>query len=88
MAKYRTKSKEVEAVKFTRDNFEEVKEFTNGKAMNFYIPHNIEGQANCELECKNKVFRVLENRYIVKDSDGNFYICSEDSFESLYEEVK
>lgn len=37
MAKYKSKSTEIEAVKFTRDNVEEVEEFTNGKAKNFIL---------------------------------------------------
>lgn len=86
MARYRTKVKYIEAVKFTRNNIAEVEEFTNGKVKEFYIPHNIEGQATCKLENNNRVYEVAENKYIIKITNDDFYICSEDSFEAIYEE--
>ena len=87
MARYRTKIKYIEAVKFTRDNVDEVKEFTNGKAMNFIIDKSLNGQASCKIELSSKTLNVGEGKYIVKNSDGEFYICSEDSFESVYKKV-
>lgn len=85
MALYRTKVKYIEAVKFTRNNIEEVEEFTNGKATNFIIDKSINGQASCKIKLyNNKILNVGEGKYIVKNSDDDFYICSEDSFESLY----
>lgn len=85
MAKYKSKSTEIEAVKFTRDNVEEVKEFTDGKAKNFILEKRINGTFHCDLERYENTVRVLEGRYIVKSLNGDFYICSEDSFESMYE---
>lgn len=87
MARYRTKVKYIEAVKFTRNNIAEVEEFTNGKVKEFYIPHNIEGQAICKIECAGKILNVGEGKYVVQDSNDDFYICSADSFESLYKRV-
>lgn len=88
MALYRTKSNYIEAVKFTRNNIEEVKEFTNGKAKNFILEKGINGLVICDLECCHKIIKVLENKYIVKLLDGDFYICSDDSFEEKYEKVE
>lgn len=83
MARYKTKSVEIQAVKFTRHNIEEVKEFTNGKAK----ISSAHGEIYCRLECNNGFFGVMENKYIVKVSDDIFYICSEDSFEEAFESL-
>lgn len=85
MGLYRTKSNYIEAIKFTRSNFNEVIDFTNGKAKHLFI--SLDGYASCELECSTRVLRVMENRYIVKISNNNFYICDEESFESLYKRI-
>lgn len=87
LALYKTKSNYIEAIKFTRDNILEIKKFTNNKAKNFIVPKNIGGFASCELECNGRLFGVMENKYIVKISDDNFYICSEDSFERTFERI-
>jgi hypothetical protein len=82
MAEYIRKTYKIEAVKFTRNNIEEIKEFTNNKASNFILNNNY---MICDLESKGKTIKVLENKYIVKHKDGHFYICDKDDFESIYE---
>lgn len=83
MAIYKTKSANVEAVKFTCDNIKEVMRFVGTTRLRLYL---VEDTVSCII-IQNDELHVEENKYIVKGSDGEFYICSEDSFESVYEKV-
>lgn len=83
MAVYRTKSVKVEAIKFTCENIKEVMEFIGTTRLRLYLTEDV---INCII-IQNDELHVAENKYIVKGSDGEFYICSEDSFEELYEMV-
>lgn len=84
MALYRTKSNTIEAVKFTYNNLKEVMDFVN---VNRLIIYKTEDILCCIVKNKDNDIHVSENKYVVKGSDGEFYICSEDSFESAYERV-
>lgn len=83
MAFYRNKSAKVEAIKFTCDNIKEVMKFVGVTRLRLYLVEDI---VFCII-IQNDEIHVEENKYIVKGSDGEFYICSEDSFESVYEKV-
>lgn len=84
MAIYKTKSTEIEAVKFTCDNIKEVMKFVGTTRLRLYL---VEDVVSCII-IQDDELHVEENKYIVKGSDGEFYICSENSFGSIYEEVK
>ena len=83
MATYKTKSAKVEAIKFTCDNIKDVMKFVGMTRMRVYL---VENTLSCII-VQNDELHVEENKYIVKGSDGEFYICSEDSFESTYEKI-
>ncbi|AEA86229.1 hypothetical protein phi9O_gp5 [Clostridium phage phiCP9O] len=85
--KYRKKPVVVEAVKFTRDCFEEIKEFTNGKAYNFRTEKTINGKSYCDIKTLEGVITATEGDYIIKGIKGEFYPCKPDIFEKTYEEV-
>lgn len=84
MATYKTKSAKVEAVKFTCINLKEVMNFIN---TNRLIVYKTEDTLHCIVKNNGIDIHVEENKYIVKGSDEEFYACSEDSFESMYEKV-
>ena len=84
MTTYKTKSAKVEAIKFTCDNIKEVMKFVGATRLRLYL---VEDTISCII-IQNDELHVSENKYIVKGSDGEFYICSEDSFESVYEKVE
>ena len=83
MATYKTKSAKIEAVKFTCDNIKEVMKFVGVTRLRLYL---VEDTVSCII-IQNDELHVEENKYIVKGTDGEFYICSEDSFETVYEKV-
>lgn len=83
MAFYKTKSAKIEAVKFTSNNIKEVMQFVGMTRMRIYL---VENKLSCII-IQNDELHVEENKYIVKGSDGDFYICSEDSFEEMYERI-
>ena len=49
MAKYIKKPIIIEAIQFTRNSFEEIREFTNGKAHNFRTERCINGKSYCDI---------------------------------------
>lgn len=83
VTKYRKKPIEIEAVQYTQDNVEEIKDFV-GKALTF-----------CRYANDTKIFiDTLEGKmmltkgdYIIKGVNGEFYPCKPDIFEKTYEKV-
>lgn len=80
MAKYRKKPVVIEAVQFTRGNFEEIEKFVGGDA---------------EWRDRELIIATLEgplhasnNDYIIKGVQGEFYPCKPDIFEATYEAVE
>lgn len=86
--KFRKKPQNIEAIQFKRDCFEDVKEFTNGKAFNFRTERCMNGRCYCDLRNLNRVMTVVEGEYIIKDASGGFFTCKPDSFEKDYEKVE
>lgn len=64
--KYRAKE-EIEAIQFTRNNWEELVAFTNGKIYNLQIEKRPGGKAMCKLESGTATLAIDEYDYIVKD---------------------
>ena len=85
--KYRKKPVEIEAIQFTRDNFDEIVKFTNGKAENFTIERCLNGKCFCEIPTLEGVMTANEKDYIIKGVNGEFYPCKSDIFEKTYEKV-
>ena len=87
MKKYIKKPIVVEAIKFTRSNYEEVMEFTDGNAFGLSIEKCINGKCHCFIKTLESSFCLNEFDYIVKDTEGNYYSCNEYTFEKDYDEV-
>ena len=88
MAKYIKKPVIIEAVQFTRNNFKEIEEFTNGKAYNFRTERCINGKSYCDVDTLENVTTATEEDFIIKGNKGEFYICKPYIFKSVYEEYE
>ena len=77
---YKKKPVVVSAVKWDGANLQEIKAFTEGKAMmkniTLVIP-TLEGAMAADI-----------GSYIIKGAKGEYYPCREDIFKDIYEEVK
>ena len=87
---YKQKVKIVEAIRFTRNNIEEIKQFTNNAAHDFMTPKCPDGKSSCLLDVKDNVpymLSVTEGEYIVK-KENKFLNYPQDYFEEYYEGVE
>ena len=87
MKKYKTKPCIIEAIQFTRENFEEVYKFTDGAARNLEIERHPDGQAFCTVDTLEGPMRATENDFIIKGLRGEYYPCKPDVFMKKYEEM-
>lgn len=78
---------EIEAVKFTRDNFEEINSFTNGIAKDFTIERCPNGKCWCIIPTLEGDRMAMEGDYIIKGVHGEFYPCKSDIFVKTYTQV-
>lgn len=81
--KYRKKPVEVEAIKFSADDWSGVKEFTNGNAKDFIANE----KATCIISTLEGDMRATEGDYIIKGVKGEFYPCKPDIFELTYDKI-
>jgi hypothetical protein len=88
MEKYRKKPVVIEAVKFTRNNFQEIKEFTEEKAHSLTIEKRIDGVATCIISTLEGHITATEGDFIIKGVQNEFYPCKPDIFEKTYELVE
>lgn len=85
--KFRKKPVEIEAIEFTRLNWEEVKEFTNNAAHTLMIEKRINGKCTCIIPTLEGEHIANENDWIIKGVKGEFYPCKPDVFGLTYEKV-
>ena len=84
--KYKTKPCEIEAVQFTKENWKEIQNFTNGEAKDFFITQDKE--ICCEIETLEGRMIAIEGDYIIRGLRGEYYPCKPDVFEKKYEVIK
>ena len=85
--RYRKKPVVIEAIEFTRDNWDEVYEFTNGKAHSLCIARIPYAKATCRVDTLEGYHIATEGDFIIKGVKGEFYPCKPDIFEQTYEEA-
>ena len=85
--KFRKKPVEIEAIQFTRLNWEEVKEFTNNTAFSLVIERHISGECSCLIPTLEGNMLANENDWIIKGVKGEFYPCKPDIFDLTYERI-
>lgn len=86
--KYRKKPVVIEAIVFTRDNFEEVVEFTNGTAHSLRIERRPDGKCTCIIPTLEGEHIANEGDYIIRGVKGEYYPCKPDIFKQTYEEAE
>lgn len=87
MEKFRKVPVEIEAVLFTRNNYEEVKTFTNGTVHSLTIEKCIDGKATCIIPTLEGQHIATEGDYIIKGKIGEFYPCKPEAFALTYTKV-
>ena len=87
--KYREKPcNEVEAVQWTGKNISEVRNFTIKNCNGVAEQRSYLSSSSLFIMEPDKDVEVSRNDYIVKGTDGEFYVCERNVFEAVYEEVK
>lgn len=76
--RYKTKPVEIEAVQWTGNNLDEIKEFCGDAASywEYLMLSTLEGNT-----------RASVGDYIIKGLRGEFYPCNYDAFHAKYEEI-
>lgn len=87
MKLYRKKPVVIEAVQFTRTNWNEIVEFTEGAANTLTIERRMDGIATCIIPTLEGQHIATEWDFIIKGVQGEFYPCKPDIFEKTYEKV-
>ena len=85
--KYRKKPVVIDAVQFTRDNFEDIKGFAGAAATYFRTERCLNGKAYCSIQTLEGNMTATEGDYIIKGVNGEFYPCKPDIFEKTYDAV-
>jgi hypothetical protein len=85
--KYRKKPVEIEAVRFRRNNWNDILEFTNNTAHTLIIERGINKIATCIIPTLEGEHIASEGDYIIRGVKGEFYPCKPDIFEMTYEKV-
>jgi hypothetical protein len=85
--KYRKKPVCIEAVQFTRNNWDEVVSFTKNAAHTLMIKSSPYAIATCGIATLEGHHIATENDFIIKGVNGEFYPCKPDIFEKTYEFV-
>ena len=85
--KYIKKPVEIEAVQFRRNNWNEIRSFTNDTSHTLRIEKSIAGIATCIIPTLEGKHIAHEGDWIIKGVKGEFYPCKPDIFEMTYEPV-
>lgn len=81
---YKKKPITVQAIKFTRENWDEIIAFTNGTAHTLKIEKRINGECTCIIPTLEGEHIAKEGDYIIKGIKGEFYPCKPDIFVQSY----
>ena len=84
---YRKKPVCIEAVQFTRNNWEEIQSFTNNTAHTLQIERRINGTCTCIIPTLEGQHIASENDWIIKGVQGELYPCKPEIFDKTYELV-
>ena len=89
MGLYRKKPVTVEAVQFNGKNFDEIYEFSSGKARRrIAYEGNTQVETNfIDINTLEGVMIATEGDFIIRGVQGEFYPCKPDIFEKTYEQV-
>lgn len=81
MAFYETKPCIIEAIQFTGSNFDEIIQFTEGKAQK-----KIVNDMSClAIETLEGTMLAGEGAYVIRGTQGEYYPCVPQAFEKKYQ---
>ena len=83
--KYRMKPVVIEALQFTRNNWDELVAFTNGKASNITKSMILDDAFLCKVSTLWGNVTAAEGDYIIRGVCGEFYLCKPEHFDKTYE---
>ena len=86
--KYRKKPVVIDAVVFTRNNFNEIVSFTNGTAHTLRVGRRPDAKYTCIIPTLEGEHIATEGDYIIRGVHGEFYPCKPDIFAKTYEVVE
>jgi hypothetical protein len=84
---FRKKPVEVMAIEFSRENFEKIKEFTNGQAHSLKIERRINGNCTCIIPTLEGQHIASEGDFIIRGIKDEFYPCKPDIFHKTYQAI-
>ena len=87
MNHYRKKQVVIEAVAFTRNNFDKIVSFTNGTAHSLKIERTQNGKCTCMIPTLEGEHIANEGDYIIRGVKGEFYPCKPEIFSMTYEPI-
>jgi hypothetical protein len=87
MPKFRKKPVVIEAIRFTKSNFEEVFIFTEGQAHTYSKEKAKDGCHYCIIPTLEGELVATDGDWIIKGVNGEFYPCKPDIFQKTYELV-
>ncbi len=79
MPKFKKRPVEIEAIQYVVTNAEEIHNFVGGIRM---------GQGFVEIHTLEGDMRAVNGDYIIKDINGEFYLCKPDMFEQTYDPIE
>ena len=85
MSLYRRKPETINALKFTRNNFDEIVSFSEGAATHFEIERTPKGVASCLVANRVGLVYLVEGDYLIRDDNGHFSKMKDCEFEKQYE---
>jgi hypothetical protein len=88
MARFRKKPEVIEAIQFSRNNWDEVRAFTNNAVDDLTIDIRNHGHVSCCLYVDGGFSVLVEGEWIIKDELGGLKPCSADVFAQTYELVE
>ncbi len=88
MARFRKRPVVIEAIQFSRNNWDDVRAFTDNAVDDLKIEKRINGTAICCLYVDGGFSVLVEGEWIIKDELGGLKPCSADVFEQTYELVE
>ena len=85
--RFRKKPVEIEALQFTRENWQDVLMFTQGQAHAMTIERRIDGKCTCIIATLEGQHIANEGDWIIRGVQGEYYPCKPDIFEMTYDRV-
>ena len=86
--RFRKKPVVIEALQFTRENWQDVLMFTQGEAHTMTIEKRIDGKCTCIIRTLEGEHIANEGDWIIKGVRGEYYPCKPDIFEMTYDRVE